>query len=73
MLRVPAPAAALLQPYRLPAGAALRGLVREPGGEGAPEAVPAIDPTGTITHPGATIAAADPRRLASALGFTLDE
>ncbi|MBD3925736.1 SRPBCC family protein [Nocardioides cavernae] len=168
MLRVPAPAAAVLQPYRLPAGAALRGLVREPGGEGAPEAVesfdfafapnyvgparafgvtpatttvevgpawlfirygpwrlvtprtnlasaeltggfawhrtagpphlslsdrgvsfttngdralcltfhepvPAIDPTGTITHPGATIAVADPRRLASALGFSLDE
>ena len=27
MLRVPSPAAALLQPYRLPAGAALRALV----------------------------------------------
>ncbi len=166
MLRVPAPAATVLQPYRLPAGAALRELVRDPGGDGAPEAVesfdfafapnyvaparafgvtpatttvevgpswlfvrygpwrlvtprsnlasaeltggfawhrtagpphlslsdrgisfttngdralcltfhepvPAIDPTGTITHPGATLAVADPRRLASALGFEL--
>ncbi|MCP3423783.1 SRPBCC family protein [Nocardioides pinisoli] len=167
MLRVPAPAAAVLQPYRIPAAAALRGLVREPGGEGAHEAVesfdfafaptyvaparafgvtpatttvevgpdwlfvrygpwrlvtprsniasaeltggfswvktagpphlsftdrgvsfttngdralcvtfhepvPAIDPTGTITHPGATLAVADPRRLASALGLEVD-
>ena len=37
------------------------------------EPVPAIDPTGTITHPGATIAVADPSRLASVLGLTLDE
>ncbi len=168
LLRVPAPAAAVLQPYRVPAGMALRGLVREPGGEGAPvavetfdfafapnylaparafgitpatttaevgpdwlfvrygpwrlatpranissveltggfawhrtagpphlsltdrgvsfttngdralcltfhEPVPAIDPTGTITHPGATLAVADPRRLADALGFSLDD
>ena len=43
MLRVPSPAAALLQPYRLPAGAALRALVGEPGGEGAPEAVESFD------------------------------
>jgi len=168
VLRVPRPAAAALQPYRLPAGAALRGLVREPGGEGTPEAVetfdfafapsyvaparafgitpasttvevgpkwlyvrfgpwrlvtpranlagaqltggfswlktagpahlsaadrgvsfttngeralwltfheavPAIDPTGTIAHPGATLSVADPRALASALGLPLDE
>lgn len=30
--------------------------------------VPAIDPTGTITHPGATLAVADPEGLAEALG-----
>lgn len=31
------------------------------------EPVPAIDPTGTITHPGATLAVADPEGLAAAL------
>ena len=31
--------------------------------------VPAIDPTGLITHPGATIAVAEPEQLAEALGF----
>ncbi len=30
--------------------------------------VPAIDPTGTITHPGATVSVADPDALAEALG-----
>jgi hypothetical protein len=166
MLRVPGASAAVLQPYRLPAGAALRGLVREPGGHGTPEAVegfdfafapsyalagrafgitprtttvevgpewlyvrygpwrlvtprsniasaevtggfqwiktagpphlsfsdrgvsfttngdralclsfhepvPAIDPTATITHPGATLAVADPEGLAEALGLAV--
>jgi hypothetical protein len=33
------------------------------------EPVPAIDPTATITHPGATLAVAEPERLAEALGF----
>jgi hypothetical protein len=33
------------------------------------EPVPAIDPTGTITHPGATISVADPESLADALGL----
>jgi hypothetical protein len=33
------------------------------------EPVPAIDPTGTITHPGATLSVSDPRGLAAALGF----
>ena len=33
------------------------------------EPVPAIDPTGTITHPGATLSVADPEGLASALGL----
>jgi hypothetical protein len=33
------------------------------------EPVPAIDPTATITHPGATLAVAEPERLAAALGF----
>lgn len=32
------------------------------------EPVPAIDPTGTITHPGATLSVADPEGLADALG-----
>ncbi|CAM3645945.1 SRPBCC family protein [Nocardioides zeicaulis] len=166
-LRVPAPAAALLQPYRLPARDALRRLVRDAGGHAGgltPEAVqafrfafapsyaaagrpfgitprttavevgphwlyvrygpwrlatprtnvasvepsggfsfvktagpphlsltdrgvsfttngdaalcvtfhepvPAIDPTGAIVHPGATISVADPAGLANALGF----
>ncbi|GAA1929092.1 SRPBCC family protein [Nocardioides hwasunensis] len=36
-LRVPGPSATLLQPYRLPAAAALRGLVRDRNGLGAPE------------------------------------
>jgi hypothetical protein len=43
MLRVPGASAAVLQPYRLPAGAALRGLVRKPGGHGTPEAVEGFD------------------------------
>lgn len=33
------------------------------------EPVPAIDPTATITHPGATLAVAEPERLADALGL----
>lgn len=33
------------------------------------EPVPAIDPTATITHPGATLAVDDPRGLAEALGL----
>jgi hypothetical protein len=33
------------------------------------EPVPAIDPTATITHPGATLSVSDPRGLAEALGF----
>ncbi|SED10824.1 Polyketide cyclase / dehydrase and lipid transport [Nocardioides exalbidus] len=33
--------------------------------------VPAIDPTGTIRHPGATLSVADPARLAEALGLSL--
>ncbi|NYE38077.1 hypothetical protein F4692_003222 [Nocardioides cavernae] len=33
------------------------------------EPVPAIDPTGAIRHPGATLAVADPERLAEALGL----
>ncbi|WP_210503741.1 SRPBCC family protein [Nocardioides xinjiangensis] len=33
------------------------------------EPVPAIDPTATITHPGATLAVAEPERLAAALGL----
>ena len=33
------------------------------------EPVPVIEPTGMITHPGATIAVADPEALASALGL----
>ncbi len=32
------------------------------------EPVPAIDPTGSIRHPGATLAVAEPERLAEALG-----
>ncbi len=166
LLRVPGRSAALLQPYRIPAAAALRGLVREAGGEGTHEAVrcfdfvfsptylaparafgitprttsvevgpswlyvrygpwrlvtprsniasaqvtgdfawaktagpphlsfsdrgvsfttngdralcvdfrepvPAIDPTATITHPGATLSVADPEGLADALGVAL--
>ncbi|GAB3032187.1 hypothetical protein GCM10011376_26940 [Nocardioides flavus (ex Wang et al. 2016)] len=35
------------------------------------EPVPAIDPTATITHPGATLSVADPHGLAEALGFTV--
>jgi hypothetical protein len=35
------------------------------------EPVPAIDPTATITHPGATLAVADPEGLAAALGLTV--
>ncbi|WP_322921973.1 SRPBCC family protein [Nocardioides renjunii] len=42
-LRVPGRAAALLQPYRVPAGAALRGLVGEPGGETTVEPVTSFD------------------------------
>ena len=34
------------------------------------EPVPAIDPTATITHPGATLGVDDPRGLAEALGFS---
>lgn len=34
------------------------------------EPVPAIDPTGTITHPGATLAVAEPEALAAALGLS---
>ena len=166
-LRVPGPSAALLQPYRIPAAAALRGLVRDRSGLGAEEEpvtafdfafarsyvlagrpfgvtsrsttvevgpawlfvrfgpwrlltprsniasakvtggfsfaktagpphlsfsdrgvslttngdralclsfhepVPAIDPTATITHPGATLSVADPEGLADALGLPL--
>ena len=33
------------------------------------EPVPAIDPTATITHPGATLSVADPEALAEALGL----
>jgi hypothetical protein len=33
------------------------------------EPVPAIDPTGTVTHPGATLSVADPEALAEALGL----
>jgi hypothetical protein len=33
------------------------------------EPVPAIDPTATLTHPGATLAVAEPERLAEALGL----
>ncbi len=33
------------------------------------EPVPAIDPTATIAHPGATLSVSDPRGLAEALGF----
>ncbi len=33
------------------------------------EPVPAIDPTGTIVHPGATLSVADPEGLADALGL----
>lgn len=33
------------------------------------EPVPAIDPTGAICHPGATLSVADPHALAEALGF----
>ena len=33
------------------------------------EPVPAIDPTATITHPGATLSVADPEGLADALGL----
>ncbi|GAA5121927.1 hypothetical protein GCM10023339_39430 [Alloalcanivorax gelatiniphagus] len=44
VLRVAAPAAALLQPYRIPAAAALRRLVGATGrGDGSPEAVHAFD------------------------------
>jgi len=35
------------------------------------EPVPAIDPTGTITHPGATLSVADPEGLADALGLSV--
>ena len=35
------------------------------------EPVPAIDPTATITHPGATLAVAEPERLAEALGLAV--
>jgi hypothetical protein len=34
------------------------------------EPVPAIEPTATITHPGATLSVSDPRGLAEALGFS---
>lgn len=36
------------------------------------EPVPAIDPTATITHPGATISVADPEALAAALAISYD-
>ena len=36
------------------------------------EPVPAIDPTATITHPGATISVADPEALAAALALSYD-
>ena len=36
------------------------------------EPVPAIDPTATITHPGATISVADPEALAAALDISYD-
>jgi len=44
LLRVHPPAASLVQPYRIPAGAALRRLVGTPGGaDAAPEAVQSFD------------------------------
>ena len=43
LLRVPGHSAALLQPYRIPAAAALRGLVREAGGDAAHEPVRSFD------------------------------
>ena len=36
------------------------------------EPVPAIDPTATITHPGATLSVADPEALATALAISYD-
>ena len=36
------------------------------------EPVPAIDPTATITHPGATLSVADPEALAAALAISYD-
>ena len=36
------------------------------------EPVPAIDPTATITHPGATLSVADPEALAAALDISYD-
>ena len=35
------------------------------------EPVPAIDPTATITHPGATLSVAEPGRLAESLGHAV--
>ena len=36
------------------------------------EPVPAIDPTATITHPGATLSVADPEALAATLAISYD-